>query len=413
LRLTYPLFIALRYLRFHRGRRFLSLITMISVAGVCVGTAALVIALALVAGFAEDVRERIHSGSAHLTVMSYEDSRFGGGEELARRVEQVPDIVAAAPVIFTPAMVVAEGQGSTGYAEIQGIEPVSHSRVVYGEENPNSPFLLLDAPHSGRREGIVLGAELATQIGVIEGDLVRVVVPKVTLSPWGAGPRSTVFEVLGMFQSNHFEQDARRAYVHRRAAGRLLRMDDASNWIEVRVVDLRQLAAMKNRLRETLGQPWIVIDLIEQNREIFKALNTERILLFLAIGLIVIVASLNIVSTLILMVTDKVKEIGTLASMGARSKGIAAIFIFQGLVIGTTGTFAGLLLGTSVAYWLDRLRLLRLNPEVYYLTHVPFSLHANDILYVGLASLLISFLATIYPAFRASSLDPVEALRYE
>ena len=142
-------------------------------------------------------------------------------------------------------------------------------------------------------------------------------------------------------------------------------------------------------------------------------MNTERILLFLAIGLIVIVASLNIVSTLILMVTDKVKEIGTLASMGARSKGIAAIFIFQGLVIGTTGTFAGLLLGTSVAYWLDRLRLLRLNPEVYYLTHVPFSLHANDILYVGLASLLISFLATIYPAFRASSLDPVEALRYE
>jgi lipoprotein-releasing system permease protein len=170
---------------------------------------------------------------------------------------------------------------------------------------------------------------------------------------------------------------------------------------------------MKSAMRESLGPPRLVIDLIEQNKEIIKALNTEKIILFLAIGLMVVLAALNIVSTLILMVAGKIKEIGTLSAMGAQPIGIARIFVLQGCVIGVVGTTCGLVLGTSIALVLDRFELFPLDPEVYYLTHLPFSPQPVDVLSVGLAALAISFLATIYPALKAASLEPVEAIRHE
>jgi lipoprotein-releasing system permease protein len=412
LHLPYELFLALRYLRFHRGRTFLSVITLISVAGVTVGTAALVIALSLMAGFVQDVRNRIHSGSAHLTVMSGEGRVFAGAEELVRRTETIPGVGRAGPVLYTPAMLTTEDLRSPEFAEVEGIDPAAHGRVVLDPGQPN-PFPSLSRPTESGRDGIILGIELARQVGVVPGDMVRVLVPELTLTPWTPVPRSRVYEVVETYHSEHFTQDSQRAYVDLGSARRLLRAEGLASWVEVRLVDLRELSRMKRELNEGLGPPWLVIDMIEQNQDLIKALNTEKLTLFLAIGLIVVVAALNIVSTLILMVADKIKEIGTLAAMGARPRGVAGVFVLQGLVIGVVGTLSGLALGTAISLWLDRYGIIKLNPDVYYLPYLPFAPQPLDLFVVGVAALVISLLATIYPAMKAARLDPVEAIRYE
>jgi len=410
--MPFELFVALRYLRFHRGRTFLSLITVISVAGVCVGTAALVIALSLNAGFVEDVRNRILSGSSHLTLLNADDSLFRGVPEIVARAKSVPGVAAVCPVLFSPSMVVVEGLDDPGFAEIHGIDPEAHGRVVHTPGGSN-PFPALSRPTKSGRGGIILGSELAQSIGAIEGDLIRVLVPQIHLTPFATVPRSRTFELVGTHQSGNFPQDSRRAWVRLDAARRLLRAQDRVSWIEVRLDDLREVDSMKLTLESSLGPPWLVIDLIEQNQDIIKALNTEKLLLFLAIGLMVVLAALNIVSTLILMVAGKMKEIGTLSAMGARPVSIARVFVLQGCVIGVVGTLSGLVLGTAVAYALDRFRLVPLDPEVYYLNHLPFAPQPMDIVVVGLCALAISLLATIYPAVTAARMDPVEAIRYE
>jgi lipoprotein-releasing system permease protein len=309
-------------------------------------------------------------------------------------------------------MLVAAERGTTSFAEVQGIDPTHHAAVIPADGGED-PFQPLSRPTASGRVGIVIGWNLALHAGVSEGDLVRLVVPHVTLTPWGATPRSHVFEVVGTYRSDHFQQDSQRAYVPLEAARRLLRAPGVASWVEIRLDEVRDLPEMKSFLRQELGAPWYVVDLIEQNEDLLKALNTEKLALFLAIGLIVIVAALNIVSTLILMVTDKIREIGTLSAMGARPGAIATVFILQGGVIGGVGTLVGTLLGTVVSLWLDRYELIPLNPDVYYLTHIPFAPNPRDIAVVAVSAIVVSLLATIYPATKAASLDPVEAIRHE
>jgi lipoprotein-releasing system permease protein len=412
-RVPYEVHLALRYLRVHRGRTFLSVITVISVAGVAVGTAALVIALALMSGFVEDVRSRIFRGGAHLTVVDAGGQReFDGARGLIERITAVPGVRAAAPVVHAPAMLVCSGVDDPAFAEVHGIEPTTHMQVT-AEDPVTAPYGALDRAGPSGRAGIVLGRELARRLGAGPGAEVRVVVPRVTLSPWGPIPYSHVFEVLGTYASEHFDEDAQRAYVAIEDARRLLHAAGRTSWIEVRLDDWRRLQVRKPALQSALGPEWLVVDLVEQNRDLIRALNMEKLLLFLAIGLIVVVAALNIVSTLILMVTDKVKEIGTLSAMGAEARGIATVFVLQGLFIGTAGAAIGLVAGTAIAVALDRYRLIPLDPEVYYLTYVPFAPRAIDVALVGVAAVGISLVATIYPAWKASQLDPVEAIRHE
>jgi lipoprotein-releasing system permease protein len=412
-RLSYEGYLALRYLRFHRGRTFLSVITFISVAGVTVGTAALVIALALMTGFQQDIRRRIESGSAHLTVLKPHEPSFEGAEELASRVRAVDGVKEAGPVLLSHAMLVNEEAASPAYVELEGIDPARHGRVI--AEGPEDRLAVLAAPLTDGRERIVLGEELATRLAVRKGDRVRLLVPKVSLTPFTPIPRSRVLEVAGTFHSEAFPLSAERAYVSLATARRLLDAPGASSWVEVRLWDVRRVPRVKAELSRSLGPGYLVVDLmeLEQNRDLLKALNTEKFILFLAIALIVVVASLNIVSTLILMVADKIKEIGTLTAMGARPAGIALVFVLQGLVIGIVGTVLGITSGCALSWWLDRFRVIKLNPEVYYITHVPFALRAADAGFVAALTVVVSLLATVYPAFKAATLDPVEAIRHE
>jgi lipoprotein-releasing system permease protein len=412
-RLPYELFIALRYLLFHRGRAFLSVITLISVAGVSVGTAALVIALSLMTGFEEDVRERILGGNAHLTVTSSLHLTFGGAEETACRLVQVPGVAAVGPVLYTPAMLSLAEEAAPAYAELQGVDPQAHARVTGASPFATATLARLGERTASGRAGILLGETLARRLGAAAGDGVRVFVPSVTLGPLGPIPRSQAFEVIGTYHSENFQEDSQRAYLALAEARRLMRSDGLASWLEVRLEDLRELGRMKGAIQAALGPAWSVVDLIEVNQDLIRALNTERLALLLAIGLIVVVAALNIVSTLILMVTDKVRDIGTLTALGARPQGIALVFVFQGLVIGVVGTAAGLSAGAGLAAWLDRYRVIPLNPEVYYLAYVPFTTRPADAALVGVLAVVISLMATIYPAWKAARLDPIEALRHE
>jgi lipoprotein-releasing system permease protein len=413
-RVPYELYLALRYLRFHRGRKFLSVITLISLAGVTVGTAAMVIALALMAGTVQDMLARIYSGSAHLTVVSLETSDpFPGAEELIRELESVEGVEVAGPVLYTPALITFDDAVSQGFAELHGIDPAKHPRVILGQSGEATPYARLARPTTSGKAGIILGVELARKIGALEGDLVRVMVPRVTLAPWNVAPRTRVYEVVGTYRSDHFQEDALRAYIEVEQARSLLRAADGTSWVEMRVDDIRRLELLKGRIRGSIDASWRLVDLVEQNAALLRALNTEKLVLFLAIGLIVVVAALNIVSTLILMVNDKIREIGTLTAMGARSSGIAAVFMLQGLLIGLVGAVSGLMLGSGVAFWLHNYRVIKVDPEVYYLHFVPFVIQPIDLAVIGVGVLIVSLLATLYPALTAGKLDPVEAIRYE
>jgi lipoprotein-releasing system permease protein len=409
MRLPYEVHLALRYLRFHRGRTFLSIITLISVAGVAVGTAALVIALSLMTGFENDVRERILKGSAHLTVMSAAEPAFEGADALANRLEQVAGVAAAGPVLYTPAMISGSEGTTPAYAQIHGVNPERQGILTgLGGSGPSLFRALGENPN-----GIVLGSELAKNLRVERGDRVRVLLPRLRLTPFAPIPKSRTLEVVGVFRADAYPLDSERAYVALETARALLDAPGRAHWVELRLRDPSALGRMKEDLSRQLGSRWIVLDLLEQNRDLLKALNTEKLILFLAIGLIVIVAALNIVSTLILMVTDKVKEIGALTSMGARPAGIGLVFVVQGFVIGLVGTSLGLSVGSALAWWLDRYEVIRLDPDVYYISHVPFTMRGQDLAFVAALALAVSLLATIYPAWKAARLDPVEAIRHE
>lgn len=411
--------IAWRYLRSRRGSRLLSFISIIAIAGVVVGVSALIVIIGVMNGLQRDLREKILVGSPDIRVLTYgDDLKLADWKPTLEKVKAHPGVVAAAPFVLTQGLMTAghdyaEGVFVTGIEPDEpGAERVTGIRDHAARNSGDFRFLT----HDGERRGIVLGKLLAGRLNAYPGDSVTIISPAgVRINPLTGTPvpRMYRYEVTGLFDTGMYEYDNSYVYMPIEVAQEFAGLGGAVTGLEVRTTDRWHASKIAAQLSERLGFPYRTVDWQEQNRSLFQALKLEKLAMGIILLLIVIVAAFNIVSTLTMVVADKTREIGILKAMGMRSRAIRNIFLAQGLVIGCVGTGLGLLLGLAASVALDRYRLIRINPEIYFIDHVPVDTQALDVTLTVLASVAIAAVATLYPARQAARLYPVEAIRHE
>jgi lipoprotein-releasing system permease protein len=411
----YPLFIARRYLLARRKQAIIYVISLISVLGIIVGVAALVVVLALMTGFQDQIQDKIFGANAHLTVFSGWSGRpIEDAAAAVRDLTSIEVVAAAAPVVYERGMATSQLNPSGVPILIKGIDPRSEASITDLTSQVHGDLLGLSKPGKGGRERAILGKDLAASLGVGPGEMVRLIIAQVNVSPFLAVPRSREFEVTGIADAGFYDYDNSRVYVALEAARRFSGLSPGqATAVEARVRDRRHVSEAAHRVQEALGDAYYVNDLIRMNRTFFSALRLEKLGMSIAIGLIVVVAALNIISILSLMVMEKTRDIGVLAAMGADTQGIRRVFLLQGLIIAAAGTSVGVVMGASLAFVLDRWRLVSLPVDIYFIPYVPFHVRLLDVAMVAAMTIGVSFLATLYPAWRASRLDPSEALRYE
>lgn len=411
----FPLFVARRYLLASRKQAIIFVISLISVLGVIVGVAALVVVLALMTGFQEQIQSRILGANAHLTILSGWAGRpIDDGAAASATIAALPGIAAAAPVVYEKGMASSSLNAAGMAVMIKGVDPVAEARLTTLPEYADGDLAILAHPAESGHAPAFLGRGLATALGVDRGDVVRLIIARPAISPLLTVPRSREFLVVGTFETGFYEYDTTRVYVGIQALRRFTGLGPAeATAVEASVADPHRIAAISAEVQGRLGKDYYVNDLIRMNRTFFSALKLEKLAMSISIGLIILVAALNIVSILVLLVMEKVRDIGILAAMGATSRHIRGIFALQGLIIAALGTLTGAALGVGLAWSLDHWRLVTLPADVYFIPYVPFRVRPLDVLAVVGATFSISFLATLYPAWRAAQLDPSEALRYE
>ena len=418
-RLGLELAIAWRYLRSRRrGSGLLSLISAIAIAGVVVGVAALILIMGVMNGLQRDLREKILVGSPDLRVVTVGSSmRMDNWRAAMRRVQQAPGVVGAAPVVFTQGIVGLGRQGYTTAAQIVGLEPQAPG--VFDATSVRSHAIAGDFTFrsgDGTLHGAVLGRRLAEQINAVPGQKISIVTRAgVRLDPVTGTPIPTTeqFEITGVFETGMYEYDNSYLYVALSQAQHLAGLDTAVTALEVRTTDRWHADRVARALADRLGFPYYTKDWQEQNSSLFQALKLEKLGMGVILLLIVVVAAFNIVSTLTMVVTDKTREIGILKAMGLPAASVRRVFFFQGLAIGLVGTVGGLALGLGCALALERFHLIRLDPSIYFIDHLPVATDVSDVLITVLASMAIAALATVYPARQAARLYPIDAIRHE
>jgi lipoprotein-releasing system permease protein len=407
--LPFELHIALRYLLAKRKQAFISVISLISTLGVTVGVMALVIALALMTGLQGEIRDRILGANPHIYV--WKSSGITDYHAESDRLRQLPHVVGAAPAILGKAMV--SSVRNPDFVNLTGIDPALEASVSDLKSALQTGTLdALNPSGDDSAGGILLGKDLARNLGVAVGDSVSVVTPEGTLSPMGMIPRARRLRVAGTFSLGLYELDTSTGFVALDVAKRLFGKEQA-DLIQLRVDDILAAPEIARSITARLGDQYLATDWTEMNRSFFQALALEKIAMSLTIGLIMMVAALNIVASLILLVMEKHRDIAILKTMGANARSVTAIFVMQGVIIGIIGTAVGATAGYVLASVLDRYKLIKIPMDVYQVSHVPFKVLPFDLAMVVLAAVLVCLVATIYPSRQAARLDPAQALRYE
>jgi lipoprotein-releasing system permease protein len=409
--------IAWRYLRSRRGSKLLSLISIIAIGGVLVGVSALVIIIGVMNGLQHDLREKILVGSPDIRVLSYgEDLKIADWPDVLEKVRKQPGVVSAAPFVLTEGVITGGHTYSAG-CYIVGLQPQARGIpdvTTIRQHVKQGDFRF--ASSDGQHRGVVLGNLLAARFNKYTGDTIQLFTAgghEMNPVTGGFVPRAETFEVTGVVETGMYENDNSYVYIALDKAQSLAGLGSGVTGIEVKTTDRWQAASVASRLVAALGWPYRTVDWQEQNQSLFQALKLEKLGMGVILLLIVLVAAFNIVSTLTMVVADKTKEIGILKAMGMPARSIRRIFFAQGLVIGVVGTILGLVLGFAGALALDKYQFIKLDPQVYFIDHLPVSTQPSDIMWIILASIAIAAVATVYPSVQASRLFPIDAIRHE
>ena len=436
--MRFELFIASRYLRAKRRQAFIGIITGISIVGVAAGVASLVIALAINNGFRQDLQQRLLGSTSHISLQRIADDGIHDWPSLLERLSKQPHVVAAAPAIFEQVLI-SRGPRARG-AVLKGMIPQFERRVgdlLSTVKEGSADALEPPSPGSGGSAAsatpaddspdslnavqqrnasmppIVLGRDMADNLGAKVGDIVLVTSPQGELTPFGMVPKYTRFRVVGIFNSGFYDYDSSWAFSRLSDAQRLFGLGDLISVIEFKVDDMDKAAIIGRNIEEAAGKGFMATNWMEQNKALFRALNEEQLLTFITVGLIVFVAGLNILISLVMMVMEKTKDIAVLMSMGTRKAQIRNLFMAQGVLIGLIGTVLGLVVGYAASYLGAHYRFIHLSPEVYSIDYVPFAPRIVHGIKVAGFAVAISFIATLYPSWSAARILPAEALRYE
>jgi lipoprotein-releasing system permease protein len=451
--MRFELFVASRYLRAKRRQAFIGVITAISIAGVAAGVASLVIALAINNGFRQDLQERLLGSTSHINLLRVQSDGIRNWRPLMERLSKRPHVVAAAPAIYEQALI-SRGPRARG-AVLKGIVPADERKVsdllktvttgsADALDEPSTSETLaptsadadksVRGAHTNAGEGaratqaddleevearvsamppIILGKDMADDLGATVGSVVLVTSPQGELTPFGMVPKYNRFRVAGIFNSGFYDYDYSWAFARLGDAQRLFGLGDEISVLEFKVDDIYKAGQIAKGIEQAAGKGFMTTNWMEQNKALFRALRLERLVTFITIGLIVFVAALNILISLTMMVMEKTRDIAVLMSMGTRKSQVRRIFISQGVLIGVIGTAIGLVLGFVLSWLGGHYHLLSLAPEVYSIDYVPFAPRAMDGLLVAVVAIGISLIATVYPSWSAARILPAEALRYE
>ncbi|HLB24972.1 MAG TPA: lipoprotein-releasing ABC transporter permease subunit [Nitrospirota bacterium] len=408
--MPYPLFIALRYLKGKHKRAPISLNTVISIGGVALGVMTLIVVLSVMSGFESDLKKKILGTNSPIIVTSASDKGITDYGKVTDKIASMPHVVSVTPFTYSEVMLTSP-TGVSGII-LKGINPEHEGKVTeLGKNMVNGSIEGLKGGPD--KPGIILGRELASMLGVITGDVVRVVSPFGTMTPLGMAPKLKEFTVRGIFDTGMYEYDSKLAYISIPQAQEFFGLGDAVTGFEVRIDDIDLSGALAHTIQDKLGFPFRARDWQQMNRSLFSALKLEKITMFVILVLIILVASFNIVSTLIMIVIEKAREIAILKSMGATRAGIMSIFMINGVVIGVVGTLIGLVGGYLICALVQNTDLITLPSDIYYIDHLPVRMNPKEFLAVCVSAVTISFCATLYPSWQAAKLDPLEALRYE
>jgi lipoprotein-releasing system permease protein len=408
--MSFEIFFSLRYLKAKRRQGFISIITGISILGIMIGVMSLIVVLAVMNGFREDLLKKILGVNSHLIILSYRGG-IKDTQAVMDKALEVDGVLSATPFIYSQVMI--KNADNISGAILRGLDPDTAGTVINIDSMIKEGSLTLLKKRNSDPQGIILGSELSKRIGALPGDTVTLVSPIGKLTPLGRMANEGKFKVKAIFESGMYEYDSSMVYLSLTDARDFLSLGDEVTGIELKVEDIDESDKIAEIVQDKLGYPYWTKDWKMMNKSLFSALKLEKVTMFIILIMIVLVGALNIISSLVMLVMEKTHDIAILRTMGASSKSIMSIFIFQGLFVGLIGTLFGLISGSFLCHLLARYKFIKLPPDVYYISTLPVRIEPLDIVLIASAAILISFLATIFPSWQASKLNPVEALRYE